>query len=251
MIIYGNATPAWANLAGNTATTKKFLSQTGTGLVSAALVWSTILLADLPSGIITAVVNDTNVTGSVASATMTLGWTGTLAATRGGTGTGTYTLGDTLYSSASNVLSKLAGNTATTPKVLAQIGTGSVSAAPAWVGPLGSTYIDLTASWAWTGAHTFGSTFALTGDISPSQITSNQNDYSPTGLSTASTLRLTTDASRNITGLAGGADGRIIIIHNVGTNAIVLVDESSLSTDANRFALSADVTLNAAQETTT
>ncbi len=46
--------------------------------------------------------------------------------------------------------------------------------------------------------------FALTGDISPSQITSNQNDYNPTGLSGASTLRLSTDASRNITGLQGG-----------------------------------------------
>src|SRR5262245_5386417 len=57
-------------------------------------------------------------------------------------------------------------------------------------------------------------TFALSGDISPSQITSNQNNYNPTGLSTASVLRLSTDASRNITSLAGGADGRIIVIVN-------------------------------------
>lgn len=87
-------------------------------------------------------------------------------------------------------------------------------------------------------------TFALTGDISPAQITSNQNDYDPTGLSTASILRLNSDASRDITGLAGGADGRTVAIHNVGANNIVLKDESVSSSAANRFALTADVTLS-------
>lgn len=81
-------------------------------------------------------VNDTNVTltiGSVvATHTFTLGWTGSLGATRGGTGQSTYTLGDLLYSSASNTLSKLAGNTTTTRKFLRQVGNGSASAAPAW-----------------------------------------------------------------------------------------------------------------------
>lgn len=87
--------------------------------------------------------------------------------------------------------------------------------------------------------------FSLPGDISPSQITANQNDYNPTGLSTASTLRLNSDASRNITGLQGGADGRIIVIHNVGSFAIVLKDDDgSTSTAGNRFALNADVTLS-------
>ncbi len=61
----------------------------------------------------------------------------------------------------------------------------------------------------------------LAADISPSQITANQNDYNPTGLSTASVLRLSSDASRDITGLQAGADGRLMIIHNVGSNNIV------------------------------
>lgn len=91
------------------------------------------------------------------------------------------------------------------------------------------------------------STFALSGDISPSQITANQNDYSPTGLSTASTLRLNSDASRDITGLSGGADGRVLVLHNVGSFNLVLKDESVSSTAANRFALSADVTIGADQ----
>jgi len=89
-------------------------------------------------------------------------------------------------------------------------------------------------------------TFKLSGDISPAQITSNQNDYNPTGLSTASVLRLNTDASRDITGLQGGADGRIIVLVNVGSFAIVLKDDDgATSTAANRFALSGDITLSA------
>ena len=52
--------------------------------------------------------------------------------TQGGTNITSYTLGDTLYASATNTLSKLAGNTTTTQKFLAQTGTGSASAAPVW-----------------------------------------------------------------------------------------------------------------------
>ena len=58
---------------------------------------------------------------------------GTLGATNGGTGQSTYTLGDTLYSSATNTLAKLAGNITTTKKYLQQVGDGANSAAPSWV----------------------------------------------------------------------------------------------------------------------
>ncbi len=85
--------------------------------------------------------------------------------------------------------------------------------------------------------------FELIGSISPAQITATTDNYNPTGLSTASVLRLTTDASRNITGLAGGADGRVLIIHNVGSFNLVLMDEGGTSTAANRFALSANQTI--------
>lgn len=83
----------------------------------------------------------------------------------------------------------------------------------------------------------------FSGDISPAQITGNTHNYAPTGFSTASTLRLTTDASRDITGLAGGTDGRIIIIANVGSFNFTLKNESSSSTAGNRFALFADTTV--------
>lgn len=77
---------------------------------------------------------------------------------------------------------------------------------------------------------------AFSGDISPAQITANQNDYNPTGLSTASVLRLSTDADRTITGLAGGADGRVIALMNVGSFPITLSNQDTGSiTAGNRF----------------
>jgi hypothetical protein len=87
--------------------------------------------------------------------------------------------------------------------------------------------------------------------LSPSQITSNQNDYNPTGFNTggspygASILRLSTDASRDLTGLSGGTSGRLLIIANVGSFDLVIKDESASSTAGNRFALNADITLQA------
>jgi hypothetical protein len=87
----------------------------------------------------------------------------------------------------------------------------------------------------------------LTGVISPPQITANQNDYNPTGVATASVLQLSSDASRNITGLAGGAEGRVVSLINIGSQPIVLPDESTSSSAANRFALGSNLTVTAKQ----
>ena len=51
-LIYANSTPAWQQLSGNTTTTKKFLTQTGNGSVSAAPGWNTIASGDLPSAVV-------------------------------------------------------------------------------------------------------------------------------------------------------------------------------------------------------
>ncbi len=115
------------------------------------------------------------------------------------------------------------------------------------VSPDGSTWIDALTVDKSTGSTKLAAGFFLTGDISPAQITADQNDYNPTGLSTTSVLRLSTDASRNVTGLAGGSDGRIVAMVNVGTNNLVLKDASAASSAANRFAFGADLTLAAKQ----
>lgn len=59
-IIYEDVTPAAVRLAGNTTSTKKFLTQTGTGAVSAAPAWGTVANTDL-SGI-----TNTQLSGSAA-----------------------------------------------------------------------------------------------------------------------------------------------------------------------------------------
>jgi len=67
---------------------------------------------------------------------------------------------------------------------------------------------------------------------SPSQITSNQNDYAPGNYSS---LRISTDASRNITGISGGTDGRLLTISNVGSFNAVLKNQDIASSAGNRF----------------
>jgi len=83
-----------------------------------------------------------------------------------------------------------------------------------------------------------GEAFHLSGDLTPATITADVNNYAPSGHATVSVFRLTTDASRNITGLAGGADGRVVVFHNIGGSDLVLLDENASSTAANRFAMS-------------
>lgn len=87
--------------------------------------------------------------------TVTTGtWSATaIAETKGGTNQTSYTLGDVLYASAANTLSKLAGNTTSTKKYLQQTGTGTVSAAPAW-GPIAAA--DVPVFVAAGGSHAVG-----------------------------------------------------------------------------------------------
>jgi hypothetical protein len=63
-LIYGDGANSNNRVAGNTTSTKKFLTQTGTGTVSAAPGWNTIAAADVP----TLNQNTTGSAGSVANA---------------------------------------------------------------------------------------------------------------------------------------------------------------------------------------
>lgn len=85
--------------------------------------------------------------------------------------------------------------------------------------------------------------------LTPAQLTGNVNDYNPevTATDRASTWRLSSDASRNITGIAGGLNGRLLYLVNVGANPIVLKNQDAGSADANKIitGTGADVTLAA------
>lgn len=110
-----------------------------------------------PSGYITG--NQTitlsgDVTGSGTTAiTATLN---TVPPTKGGTGITTYTLGDLLYSSSTNTLAKLSGNTSSTKQFLSQTGNGTISAAPSWStvakSDVGLGSVENTALSTWAGS---------------------------------------------------------------------------------------------------
>jgi hypothetical protein len=71
--------------------------------------------------------------------------------------------------------------------------------------------------------------------VTPSTVTADQNNYNPTGLSTAQVLRVATDASRTITGIVAQTGGRRLIIANAGAQNIVLAHQSGSSSSANRI----------------
>ncbi|MCC7484255.1 MAG: hypothetical protein IT529_04640 [Burkholderiales bacterium] len=93
-----------------------------------------------------------------------------------------------------------------------------------------------------------GGSVAYSGVLAPAQITANQNDYNPSGLSSAGVLLVSTDAARNITSVAGGARGRVLQWINTGTFALTFTpDDGASGTAANRFSLDGRVTIYGGQ----
>jgi hypothetical protein len=94
-----------------------------------------------------------------------------------------------------------------------------------------------------TQAHTFSGSRTLaaarfeTAVISPTQLAggSSTDNYAPTGFSTCNVMRLSSAGAASLTGIAGGAAGRVVRIFNVGSNSITLLDENAGSTAANRI----------------
>lgn len=81
----------------------------------------------------------------------------------------------------------------------------------------------------------FQKALRLKGDITPDTIATSQNNYEPTGFSNSVSMRLIASAAVNITGLAGGSDGRLMIVYNISAYNITFKHQSSSSTAANRF----------------
>jgi len=122
------------------------------------------------------------------------------------------------------------------------------------IGTSGSKVPKLNTANVWSATQThagqvdFQQDFLLSGDISPTQITADQNDYAPTGHGTTTTFRLTSDTARSITGLSGGADGRIVILGNDNASAVItLADANTGSSAANRFSFGFNVVLSPKQ----
>lgn len=111
----------------------------------------------------------------------------------------------------------------------------------------GASFVEALAIDQATGNATLPRGVALTGIVAPPQLTADEDDYAPSDLATASVLRISADAVRSITGLAGGAEGRVLCVINAGAFAIVLRDDDTASSAANRFGFGGDLTLDPQQ----
>lgn len=92
-----------------------------------------------------------------------------------------------------------------------------------------------------TGALTVG------GELSPTALAANTDDYAPTGFASALVLRLTSSAAVNLTGIAGGSSGRTLLVWNLNASDAITLKHDTTSTAGNRFYLpgAADFALTA------
>lgn len=98
-----------------------------------------------------------------------------------------------------------------------------------------------------TGMVNISEGLSLTGDATPIPLGANTDDWAPVGFAAASILRATTDATRELRGLAGGTDGRVVFLQNVGNQKLKLMNEAGSSLAANRFSIGADLILRPGQ----
>ena len=77
----------------------------------------------------------------------------------------------------------------------------------------------------------------LTGVISPASVSTQQNDWAPSGGDTASVWRIQSSATVLITGISGGVAGRVLTLINIGANSFSLYPDHGSSIAANRFDL--------------
>lgn len=80
--------------------------------------------------------------------------------------------------------------------------------------------------------------------ISPSQITSTQNDYAPTGWADATLVRLDGNSGfQKITGFSAETSGEVKVLTNIGSFCLYLAPEHTGSSAANRIAHQEEVIL--------
>lgn len=116
-----------------------------------------------------------------------------------------------------------------------------VSPAPALSGVTRVNALALDGAIVWDGAATdLRLPVTTVPQASPSQLTASVNNWQPTGYLTATAFRISADASGpwTVSGLQGGAEGRLVEFTNVGSNNILFAHNSGSSDAANRFLLS-------------
>lgn len=171
------------------------------GLGSASGSGGNVILSAGAGGSSAGAGGNVTISGGVSSAGLTFGGTVTINAGSGPAGPGNINIG-----------------TATTDSLtLGTTGVGNVFAN----GPFSTN-----------GSFSVNERLIYAAVNTPAQITVDQNNYT---LANAVIFRLSSNASRNITGFAGGVRGRTVTIINVGANSIVLQNQSVDSSTNNRI----------------
>jgi hypothetical protein len=209
-LLYGSGTNTWGKLAKGAAYKSLIMDASATNVE-----WNAVAL---------------NQSGAVS---------GALGATNGGTGLSSYTLGDTIYSSAANTIAALPGNTTTTKKFLVQTGTGAASAAPAWdvvngadvsgniSGSAGSVANALTAGTYLTSAGTFDGAAARTFAVDATEVNTASKVVARDASGNFSAGTITAALSGNATtattatNVAGGGANQIP--YNTGAGATTFI----------------------------
>ena len=208
-LLYGSGTNTWGKLAAGAGYRPLVMNAGGTNVE-----WNALAL---------------NQSGTVS---------GSLPATNGGTGLNSYTLGDTIYSSAANTLLALAGNTTTTKKFLTQTGTGSASAAPAWgtisgsdvsgniSGSAGSVANALTLGTYLTGT-SFNGSSAVTATVdatsanTASKVVARDSSGNFSAGTITATLSGAATSATTATNIAGGVANQIPYQTSAGTTSFI------------------------------
>lgn len=106
-----------------------------------------------------------------------------------------------------------------------------VGADPAYekVAPAG---LDLTADYAWTGAHSFGSTVTVGTGFSATLAAQANN----LAIGAVSVVRLALNGAQNLTGMVPAVPGQVVLLMNVDSaDSLTIVDGSLSSSALNRF----------------
>lgn len=221
-IWYGSAANTITALAGNTVNGRRFLRQTGTGTVSAAPTWDTILASDIPGSALTKT-DDTNVTltlgGSASTAllnaaSITVGWTGTLAVGRGGTGASTLT--GVVIGNASSAMTAVSSVTANQLFRVNATGTGYEFFTPSYITSAITSLGGLTGA-----TQTFGNDTNVT-------MVSTGTTHTITWSGTLANSRLATMANNTIKGNVSGSTASPSDL--TGTQVTTILDLFSTTT---------------------